>query len=92
MTAKLKFDLAIFDRMVMESVSANTSFASRIVRGSFARDVDNEVECYIPLDGLGTQERRETDTGACIIESIDLMSSTRDTRSACFVASRHMEC
>lgn len=53
MTAKLKFDLAIFDRMVMESVSANTRFASRIVRGSFARDVDNEVECYIPLDGLG---------------------------------------
>lgn len=92
MTAKLKFDLVIFDRMVMESVSVNTSFASRIVRGSFARDVDNEFECYIPLDGLGAQERRETDAGACVIETVDLMSSTRDTRSSCFVASRHMEC
>ncbi|WP_122820705.1 hypothetical protein [Varibaculum vaginae] len=91
MTENLKFNMAIFDRMVTESVLVNTSFASRIVRGSFARDVDNEGECYIPLDGLGSQERREADAGACVIETVALMSSTRDTKSSCFIASRHME-
>lgn len=90
MTENLKFNLVIFDRMVTESVSVNTSFTSRIVRGSFARGLDNEIECYIPLDDLGSKERRETDAGACVIETVDLMSSTRDTRSSCFIASRHM--
>lgn len=90
MTENLKFNMVIFGRMVNESVSVNTGFASRIVRASFARAVDDEIECYIPLDGLGSQERRETDAGACVIETVDLMSSTRDTRSSCFIASRHM--